>query len=93
MMSLVSATTPNFHSEKILCFYINATSHLQIIKITNVDDFHFEWVVFPGQRLLFEAFPTAQLSVFTSERNERSPMHTVSCEQLQVEESGLSLVK
>jgi len=90
---LPTATFPNRRSETILCFYINATSHLQVIKITNIKDCNFERVVFPGQRLLFEASPTAQLSVFTSQMNEGSPAYRVSCQQLQVEESNLSLMQ
>lgn len=53
------------YSGRILCSYVNATNVLQIVRITNIPNWHFERVVFPGQRLLFEALPEAQLEIHT----------------------------
>lgn len=86
-MSLVVATFPDCCTEKILCFYINATSALQVIKITNISGFYFERLAFPGQRLLFEAFPAAELSVFTSGKTQAITMDSIPCRHLQVEQS------
>ncbi len=39
----------------ILCSYKNQTPTVQIIRITNIPNWYFERVVFPGELLLFEA--------------------------------------
>lgn len=49
----------------MLCYYINATNQVQIARIANIAACYFERVVFPGQRLLFEAVPEAILEVQT----------------------------
>ena len=52
-------------SGTLLCCYVNATSKIQIARVSNVPNWYFERVVFPGQRLLFEAVPTALLEIHT----------------------------
>ena len=54
-------------AHQILCCYINITSRIQIIRITNIPNLHWERVVFPGQRLMFEAATEAKLEIKTSE--------------------------
>ena len=60
-------TTQNLLSEKpeelerSLCLYSNKTDQIQVLQITNVKNFYFEGVVFPGDRLLFEAVAEAEL--------------------------------
>jgi len=51
------------HSGQILCGYVNATSQIQVVRITNIPNWYFERVIFPGQRLLFEALQDAQLEI------------------------------
>ncbi len=51
----------------ILCSYKNKTPTLQIIRITNIPNWYFERVVFPGELLLFEALPEAVLDIYISE--------------------------
>jgi hypothetical protein len=46
---------------KILCFYINDTCKIQIIR--TLPNSALEQVVFPGQRLLFEALPPDKLQI------------------------------
>lgn len=53
------------HSEQILCCYVNATNQIQIARSANISNWYFERVVFPGQRLLFEALPEAQIEIHT----------------------------
>lgn len=50
--------------QPILCFYTNITSRIQILRIRNILNLHFERVIFPGERLMFEAMPEAKLEVF-----------------------------
>ncbi|GAB4211041.1 MAG: hypothetical protein OHK0012_02790 [Synechococcales cyanobacterium] len=54
---------PEGQSTKITCCYVNATSAIQVARITNIDNWYFERVVFPGQRLLFEALLDGKLEI------------------------------
>jgi hypothetical protein len=66
-MSQILDFLPPENSGRILCNYVNATSLLQIARITNITNWYFERVVFPGQWLLFEAPRLAQLEIHTGE--------------------------
>jgi hypothetical protein len=48
-------------ANRILCCYINDAYKIKIARITNISNWYFEGVVFPGEKLLFEALPEAQL--------------------------------
>ncbi|MGJ3253666.1 MAG: DUF1830 domain-containing protein [Elainellaceae cyanobacterium] len=74
-------------SETLMCYYINATSKLQIVKITTIPEFYFERVVFPGQRLLFEASPHAKLEVFSGNMASALLIDKIPCHRLQIQES------
>jgi hypothetical protein len=63
----MKATYQKDCSEKALCCYINDTSQIQIGRIANLSDSYFERVIFPQQRLLFEAPPFAELEIYTGE--------------------------
>ena len=58
---------PNKCGLQILCSYKNQTPTVQIIRITNIPNWYFERVVFPGELLLFEALPEAVLEIYISE--------------------------
>lgn len=64
----------------VFCCYVNVTLQLQFIRITNIPHFYLERVVFPGERLLFEAVPDAQLEIYSREIRSR----LVSCYHLRV---------
>ncbi len=53
-------------AEGILCCYTNETSKIIIARITNISDWRFERVIFPGEKLLFEAPLEAQLEIYTT---------------------------
>lgn len=65
VMPQLFALLPSEHSGRILCGYVNATSQIQIARIVNISNWYFERVVFPEQRLLFEALPNAKLEIHT----------------------------
>jgi len=69
-------------SVPILCCYTNITRRIQIIRIINIPDSHWERVIFPGQSLMFEAVQNANLEIKFSEN--RSVF--VPCHQLRVTE-------
>jgi len=76
---------PTEQSESILCCYVNATSKMQIVRITNIRDWYFERVVFPGQRLMFEAMPQAQLEIHTGMMASAILSDTIPCDRLAVD--------
>ncbi len=72
------------HSEQILCGYVNATSKIQIARIANIPNWYFERVVFPGQRLFFEALSDAQLEIHTGMMITTILSDKIKCESLRV---------
>lgn len=70
--------------EQTLCCYVNATSTIQIARITNIPNWYFERVVFPSQRLLFEAPLEAQLEIHTSVTPSESLLEKILCKHLRV---------
>lgn len=86
--------TQNFHrlpsesTEKILCCYVNGTSNILITRITNIPNWHFERIVFPKERFLFEAPPAAQLEIHRSTLNEATLSDSISCKYLRVGDSS-----
>lgn len=75
---------------RILCWYVNTTSKLQIARITNIPNWYFERTVFPGERLLFEALPEAQLEVCRSVETGAIVCERILCARLQVDEVSYS---
>jgi len=72
------------HFEQILCCYVNATSFLQIARSTKISNRDFERVIFPGERLLFEALPDAQLEIHTCIRGTAILSDKILCKHLRV---------
>ncbi|MCW6049230.1 DUF1830 domain-containing protein [Microcoleus sp. A2-C5] len=52
-------------NSKILCYYANITNQIQVVRIGNIPNWCFERVMFPGQRLMFEAAVEAVLEIHT----------------------------
>lgn len=76
---------PSDQQEPILCCYVNATSKIQVARITNIQNWYFERVVFPGQRLMFEAAPCAQMEIHTGMMASAILSDTIPCERLAVD--------
>jgi hypothetical protein len=72
---------------RIYCCYVNVTSKMQIARITNIPGWYFERVVFPGQRLVFEALPEAHLEIHTGMMASAIISDTIPCDRLQIEET------
>ena len=75
--------SPNAQKGQILCCYTNTTSQLQIARIAP-SGLSFERVVFPGQRLLFNAQPEAQLEIYVSTKSSTALSCQFNCSQLRV---------
>ena len=84
-MAQILDSLPSDDADKLLCCYVNATSKIQIARITNVPDWYFERVVFPGQRLMFEAVGAAMLEIHTGMMASSILSDTIPCSRLDVE--------
>jgi hypothetical protein len=91
-MAELFSRLPSAYSSEILCYYVNVTSEIQIAQITNIPNWYFERVVFPGERLFFNAVSNAQLEIYTSRRGSAILADTIPCKSLRVNEwSSFSL--
>lgn len=81
-MAQVFDPIPSDSSDRLLCCYVNATNQIQIARITNIPNWYFERVVFPGQRLLFEALPDAHLEIHTGMMASAILSDTIACSSL-----------
>ncbi|BAY11445.1 DUF1830 domain-containing protein [Calothrix sp. NIES-2098] len=87
-MAQILDPLPPEQSGKILCCYMNATSKIQVARITNIPNWYFERVVFPGQRLVFEAPPEAQMEIHTGMMASAILSDTIPCTRLAINEPG-----
>ncbi|AFZ47495.1 protein of unknown function DUF1830 [Cyanobacterium stanieri PCC 7202] len=85
-MAQILDAIPNDDNNKIMCCYVNATSQIQVARITNVANWYFERVVFPGQRLIFEALPEALLEIHSGMMASSILSDTIPCSTLSIQE-------
>lgn len=90
-MSQILDPVPATCQERLLCCYVNATGEIQVARITNVENWYFERVVFPGQRLVFEATSEAQLEIHTGMMASAILSDTIPCDRLQIDMQGNSV--
>jgi hypothetical protein len=81
-MAQILDPLPPEQSGKILCCYINATSKIQVARISNIPNWYFERVVFPGQRLVFEAPRKGQLEIHTGMMASAILSDKIPCDRL-----------
>jgi Domain of unknown function (DUF1830) len=86
LMAQIIDPLPSDHPASCLCCYVNITNQIQIARITNIANWYFERVVFPGQRLLFEALPEAQLEIHTGMMASSILSDTIPCTRLRLTE-------
>jgi hypothetical protein len=87
-MAQILDPLPPEQSGTILCCYVNATSKIQVARISNIPNWYFERVVFPGQRLVFEAPPEAQMEIHTGMMASAILSDTIPCIRLAINEPG-----
>ncbi len=73
------------NGDEICCCYVNSTSQIQVARITNVHNWYFERVVFPGQRLIFEAPIYSYLEIHTGMMASSILSDKIPCQQLTVD--------
>ena len=88
-MAQILDPLPPEQSGKILCCYINATSKIQVARISNIPNWYFERVVFPGQRLVFEAPRKAQLEIHTGMMASAILSDKIPCDRLMLDEPSI----
>jgi len=89
-MAQIFDPLPSGSSNASVCCYVNATSRIQIARITNIPNWYFERVVFPGQRLVFEALEDALLEIHTGMMASAILSDTIPCDRLKIEDAVIS---
>ena len=84
-MALIFAPPQTQRSLQILCCYVNSTRGMQILRITNVSNYHFERVLFSGQCILFEAPKNAQLEIHTCDMCSAILSDKIPCDRLRLD--------
>jgi Domain of unknown function (DUF1830) len=84
LMPQILDTLPEDDADRLCCCYVNTSSQIQVARITNIENWYFERVVFPGQRLIFEAPPTAYLEIHTGMMASAILSDRIPCQQLLV---------
>lgn len=72
--------------EPLLCSYVNSSTRMQIVRISNIPGWYFERVVFPGQRLLFRAPAMGLLEINSTAIASAILADHIPCRYLRVEE-------
>jgi hypothetical protein len=90
-MAQILDPIPSDGAQPMLCCYVNATSKIQVARITNVEDWYFERVVFPGQRLIFEALPMALLEIHTGMMASAILSDSIPCSRLLIDQDAAGI--
>lgn len=89
ILSLLKSKSPDQvlsqDAPPILCYYINDTVDTQIIRMVSESAYHFERIVFPKERVLFEAFLESYLEIHSTSSG-RDRITRSECRLLQVNE-------
>ena len=88
-MQPIDSLPQDYATQRVTCCYVNATSSIQVARITNVQNWYFERVVFPGQRLLFETIPSACLEIHTGMIASAILTDTIVCASLAVQDNNV----
>jgi len=75
----------------ILCYYFNPSNKIQLIRVWNLNSYSLEKILFPQQRILFEAMPGGMLEVHTKQQDRQILEEVFSCLNLQVNSFQLQL--
>lgn len=85
MTQILDKLPANF-SDRVFCCYTNDANEIMLVRIVNISNWYFERVIFPGEKLLFEALPEAELEVYTKAVSKTAPLKTILCDRLTVKE-------
>lgn len=89
ILSLLNSQSPsetlNRMPASMLCYHINNTTEVQIVRVLSDSLCHFERIVFPKERVLFEALPESFLEIY-SPFPDSSRITRLECKLFQVSE-------
>lgn len=88
-MAQVIDSVPSNYPE-LCCCYTNVSSKIQIVRITNIANWYFERVAFPGQRLVFEAPSDALLEVHCGMMASSILSDTIPCTRLSLHDNDVA---
>jgi Domain of unknown function (DUF1830) len=83
-MTQILDSLPTHYADRILCCYINHDRKMKVARITNIPNWYFERVLFPAERLLFEAPPEAQLEIYVTNLSTVVLVEVTACDRLSV---------
>lgn len=69
-------------TSKMLCNYTNSTHKMQLIRVLDNHNCHYEKVIFPQQRILFEAILEGRLEVYIEQEGKPMLQEIFSCHNL-----------
>jgi hypothetical protein len=72
-------------SQPVLCYYVNATKRIQVVRLSHLKEGEWEHILFPAQNFMFEAPPEAMLEVYKSPALSIVPPEYILCRTLQVQ--------
>lgn len=84
-MTQILDPVPFDDTKTVLCCYVNDSSKIQVARITNISNWYFERVVFPGQRLMFESHIDGQLEIHSGSMASSILEDTVPCARLRID--------
>ena len=87
-MTQIFDPIPFDDTNTILCCYVNSSSKIQVVRVTNISNWYFERVVFPGQRLMFESNVEGQLEVHSGSIASSILEDTIPCIRLKIDQIG-----
>ena len=71
-------------TSKIFCYYTNSSSKMQLIRVTQSLNLNSEKIVFPQERMLFEAMPQGQLEIYNTSATDSKCVQKIPCQNLEV---------
>lgn len=85
-MTSTITSKPKDTSQTVLHSYANTTGNVQVIRSADDPERYFERVVFPGERLFFEAPLNTELEVFASHLGRGILVDRIAETRLRVEQ-------
>ena len=69
---------------KILCYYTNSSCKIQLIRVNQSLNLNSEKIVFPQERIFFEATPQGQLEIYTTSKTQPRFVQMIPCQNLEI---------
>ena len=87
MSQTLDGLPPEYADQAIGCAYTNHSGAIQIVRISNVENWYFERVVFPAQMIGFTATTHATLDVYTCDHAGALLDERIPCSRLALADS------